>query len=125
MVPPPWREQGTSRSTKLFIGTRNHNRSYSVVQTERAMPKTSILAVATLFFLTSEASAVSQAVKNACANDYMDHCATHRVDTDGLRQCMRKAGAKLSKVCINALVASGEVSKGEVVARKKALLAKP
>lgn len=89
------------------------------------MPKTSIITAAFLVFLTTEATAVSQAVKNACANDYMDNCATHRVGTDGLRQCMRKAGAKLSKGCVNALVASGEVSKDEVVARKKMHFAKP
>ena len=88
------------------------------------MQKASILA-ATLCLLATEATAVSQAVKNACENDYMDHCATHEVGSESLRQCMRKAGEKLTPRCINALVAAGEVSKSEVVARKKAFLAKP
>lgn len=89
------------------------------------MPKTSLIAATILLFLTTEATAVSQAVKSACANDYMDYCATHRIGTESLRQCMRKAGEKLSPKCINALVASGEVSESEIVARKKAVLAKP
>jgi hypothetical protein len=88
---------------------------------ERTMPRMPLIAATLLVAFATEAAAVSEAVKTACANDYMDNCATHRVGSEGLRQCMRKAGEKLSQKCVNALVTSGEVSKAEVVARKKAL----
>jgi hypothetical protein len=42
------------------------------------------------------------------------------IEIEALRLCMNKAGKGLSKTCVNALVASGEVSKGEVERRKKA-----
>lgn len=70
---------------------------------------------------TSQASAVSSAVKMACMGDYLANCSKHQVGSAQLRQCMRAVGAGLSKRCINALVAAGEVSKSEV-SRKSAQL---
>ena len=61
-----------------------------------------------------EAAAVSLKVKLACASDYYAHCSQHAVGTPGVRQCMRANGPKLSRSCISALVAAGEVSKSEV-----------
>ncbi len=52
---------------------------------------------------------VNPAVKRACANDYFAHCSMHPVGTPAVRQCMRAVGPRLSKRCINALVAAGEV----------------
>lgn len=69
----------------------------------------------------TEASAVSARVKLACASDYFAYCSAHRVGTPGVRQCMRAAGPKLSKRCVNALVAEGEVSEAEVARRAAAL----
>ena len=54
------------------------------------------------------------------ANDYMDNCHTHKLGTPELKACMRKAGAKLTPSCVNALVESGEVSAKEVAQRKAA-----
>lgn len=68
-----------------------------------------------------EASAVSARVKVACASDYFAYCRDHAVGSPGVRQCMRDAGPRLSKRCINALVSSGEVS-AEEVARREAKL---
>lgn len=62
----------------------------------------------------SEAAAVSQSVKFACVSDYLNYCSQHPVDSKALRQCMRAAGPRLSKRCVDALVAAGEVSKSEV-----------
>lgn len=69
----------------------------------------------------AEAGAVSARVKIACASDYFAHCRAHAVGSPGVRQCMRAAGPKLSKRCINALVASGEVSASEVGKREAKL----
>ena len=53
--------------------------------------------------------AVSDNVRNACMGDYFAYCSKHDVDSAGLRRCMQAAGPKLSKPCVNALVAAGEV----------------
>lgn len=69
----------------------------------------------------SEAGAVSARVKVACASDYFAYCSQHAVGSPGLRQCMRVAGPKLSKRCVNALVSDGEVSQEEVARREAEL----
>lgn len=72
------------------------------------------LAALSLVIQAPSAWAVSEAVKRACANDYFAHCSMHPVGSPGVRKCMRAVGPKLSKTCVSALVASGEVSKNEV-----------
>ncbi len=64
--------------------------------------------------MSSQAGAVSLSVKLACASDYYAHCSQHAVGSPGVRKCMRAVGRNLSKGCINALVAAGEVSKSTV-----------
>lgn len=59
------------------------------------------------------AKKVSPAVKRACANDYFAHCSMHPVGTPAVRKCMRAVGPRLSKPCINALVAAGEVTSSD------------
>ena len=68
---------------------------------------------------TSEAGAVSASVRFACASDYLANCSSYAPNSSETRRCMRKVGYRLSKRCINALVAAGEVSQAEV-ARKAA-----
>lgn len=65
--------------------------------------------------LTDPATArdVSPAVKRACANDYFAHCSMHPVGTPAVRKCMRAVGPRLSKPCVSALVAAGEVTKAD------------
>jgi hypothetical protein len=65
----------------------------------------------------SEAGAVSAAVRHACAGDYFAHCSSSAPDSAETRKCMRVVGYQLSKGCISALVAAGEVSKSEVARR--------
>jgi hypothetical protein len=60
------------------------------------------------------AMAVSDLVRQMCRNDYFEHCSMHEVGSMGLRKCMRAVGPRLSKGCIHALKASGEVSKKDV-----------
>ena len=86
-------------------------------------PITTILAAAVALgtvAIATQAGAASLAVKMACSSDYYAHCSQHAPDSPGVRQCMRAVGSGLSKGCISALVASGEVSKS-VVERKLAV----
>lgn len=72
------------------------------------------VALGTLAASANQASATSLAVKMACASDYYAHCSQHTPDSPGVRKCMRAVGRNLSKGCINALVAAGEVKKSVV-----------
>ncbi len=71
-----------------------------------------IFAAASLF--CAQAYAVSEKVKNACRDDYFQHCSQYAVDTDELRQCMRKVGENLSTPCLVALVEDGQITKEDV-----------
>jgi hypothetical protein len=64
----------------------------------------------------ADASAASARVKFACAGDYMAHCSKYNPNSQETRDCMRDIGENLSKRCVNALVADGEVSDEEVAA---------
>jgi hypothetical protein len=61
----------------------------------------------------------SKAVQKACAKDYKTHCGQYGIETDALRLCMDRAGQRLTKTCVDALVADGEVSRQEVERRKR------
>ena len=61
----------------------------------------------------------NKAVQKACAKDYKAHCGQYGVETEALRLCMDRAGQRLTKTCVNALVAAGEVSGQEVERRKR------
>ena len=61
----------------------------------------------------------SKAVQKACAADYRAHCSAYGLETAALRNCMDKNGQSLSKTCVQALVADGQVSQAEVDRRKK------
>jgi len=81
----------------------------------RALP--AVLVTGLTVLSASQAGAVSLAVKRACLGDYLSYCSSYSVGSGELRQCMRNAGPKLSRGCVNALVAAGEVSKTEVSRR--------
>lgn len=68
-------------------------------------------------FVAQEAAAASARVRIACASDYFAYCREHAPNSPGVRRCMRAAGPKLSKRCINALIGAGEVSEAEVSRR--------
>jgi hypothetical protein len=65
------------------------------------------------------ASAVSLAVELACAVDYYAYCSAYDSDGPEVRKCMRNNGLKLSRVCINALLGAGEITKAEADAHAK------
>lgn len=70
------------------------------------------------FAATAGADSYSKAVKQSCAADYHKYCGDYGLESAALRICMDKAGKSLSKGCVNALIASGEVSQAEVNRRK-------
>ncbi len=78
--------------------------------------KATILAAIVLAFSVNQAFAVSRAVKIACRADYFAHCSMHAVGSPELRQCMRAVGPNLSRPCIVALIAAGEVGGKKSVA---------
>ena len=71
------------------------------------------------FVGAAEAGAYSEAVQKSCRSDYRKFCSDYGLDSPALRGCMDRAGRKLSKSCVNALVKSGQVSRKEVERRKK------
>jgi hypothetical protein len=75
------------------------------------------IALAAAIVPAGQAAAVSSQVRFACAGDYLTHCSSFAPESAETRRCMRAIGHKLSQGCINALVASGEVSKAEVARR--------
>jgi hypothetical protein len=78
-----------------------------------------VLAAAFLLGVTpiSQAAAVSEQVRHACAGDYLSNCSSFAPESAETRRCMRAVGYRLSKGCIEALVAAGEVSKAEIARR--------
>lgn len=96
-------------------------RNFSISSTSFVKSASLALGVAAVALTgqAGNASAVSLAVKRACMSDYFSYCSQHAVGSPGLRSCMRAAGPRLSRGCINALVNAGEVSQTEV-ARKAA-----
>ncbi len=73
-----------------------------------------ILLLASAVVLATGASAASMRVKAACAGDYFAHCSKFAPNSQQTRDCMHDIGEGLSKRCVNALVADGEVSDQEV-----------
>jgi hypothetical protein len=69
--------------------------------------------------LAAEAQAVSSGVRSACASDFLAYCRQHDPDSQGARKCMRVNGPSLSKTCLDALIAAGEVSREEVARRDR------
>jgi hypothetical protein len=80
-------------------------------------------AVVDFLLCASNASAIGLMTQINCANDYYAYCSEFQVGSKELRLCMRRVGPKLSKACLDALIADGEVSKSEVEKRKEAITA--
>ena len=96
------------------------SRSNSKSRTSRSALTVALL-LGALAFPLSQAGAVSNAVKVACLSDYLANCSSHQVGSPQLRQCMSAAGPKLSRGCVSALIAAGEVSQAEVSRRAASL----
>jgi hypothetical protein len=59
---------------------------------------------------------ITQALKDACHDDYLAYCDGMTVPSPQLRSCLRVHMMLLSKRCLHALVANGEVSKADIAA---------
>jgi hypothetical protein len=81
---------------------------------------TAALVLGTLAATSLQANAVGLRTKMACASDYFAHCSQFSPGSNEVRQCMRAVGAGLSKSCVTALIADGEVSQAEVNRRRSA-----
>lgn len=71
-------------------------------------------AIVGMSFQATTASAYSSSVRSACMGDYLSHCSHTMPGSAKLRSCMRKAGPRLSRGCVTALIGAGLVSKAEV-----------
>lgn len=81
---------------------------------------TAALALGSFIAAPEQANALSLRVKLACSADYYKNCSSYSPFGSEVRQCMRAVGPGLSRGCVSALVAEGEVSQAEVDRRRAA-----
>lgn len=84
-----------------------------------SMKVLSAAVIATALTMASYPAAAefSTTLKSACKRDYKRFCGVYGVNDPGLRKCMDKAGRSLSRVCVVALVNSGEITKERATQR--------
>jgi hypothetical protein len=63
---------------------------------------------------------VTPAVQQDCQWDYHNFCSQYAIGSDLLDICFKKNGPKLSKACVDALIAAGDTSQ-EYVDQQKLL----
>jgi len=71
-----------------------------------------LLTVAVLL-LPDIAGAVTERQKRDCKADYNRYCKQYAVGSEGLRACMSRSIKKVSKKCISALVAGGDMTQAQ------------
>lgn len=72
-----------------------------------------------LLACSTAANAYSERVNSACERDYYRFCAKYSIGTPELRSCMLASRRSLSRRCVDALVAAGEVPKRYLTSMKK------
>jgi hypothetical protein len=111
--------------TARAICGNKRSRQPFLVEDATIMKRASSIAVAfagvlgLLALCAGEARAVNSGVRSACASDFLAYCSQHDPDSQGARKCMRANGPSLSKACLDALIAAGEVSREEVARRDR------
>ncbi|MBC7830664.1 MAG: hypothetical protein H7Y62_01425 [Hyphomicrobium sp.] len=75
-------------------------------------------AVLMMFAYGSAANAYSARVNSACERDYYRFCAKYSIGTPELRSCMLASRRALSRRCVDALVAAGEVPKRYLTSKR-------
>ena len=68
----------------------------------------------------AESVTVTPAVQQDCQWDYHNFCSQYAIGSDLLDICFKKNGPKLSKACVDALIAAGDTSQ-EYVDQQKLL----
>ena len=85
------------------------------IPSSRAGRLTALAALlATSIFVAGGAWAYSAKVEKDCRDDYFRFCPGYPVGSASLRLCMESKSKQLSRSCVNALVASGEVDRRRV-----------
>jgi hypothetical protein len=84
-----------------------------------------LVALATIFGFAGAALAesvtVTPAVQKACEWDYNQFCNQYGIGSELLDMCFKQNGPKLSKACVDALIAAGDTSQEYVDQQKKLL----
>ena len=75
-------------------------------------------AVLVMFACGTAASAYTARVNTACERDYYRFCAKYSIGTPELRSCMLASRRTLSRRCVDALVAAGEVPKRYLTSKR-------
>jgi hypothetical protein len=81
-----------------------------------------LIAVSTFGFASfaqAESVTISPAVQQNCQWDYHNFCSQYAIGSELLDMCFRSNGPKLSKPCVDALIAAGDVSQEYVDQQKK------
>jgi hypothetical protein len=91
----------------------------------RAFGVTLALAFVAVFGLAfaarAESVTITKDVQNACAWEYDKFCNQYGLGTQLLDICFRQNASNLTKACVDALVAAGDVSQEYVDQQKKLL----
>ena len=64
---------------------------------------------------------ISKAVQNACAWEYDKFCNQYRLGSELLDICFKQNARNMTKACVDALIAAGDVSQEYVDQQKKLL----
>jgi hypothetical protein len=84
-----------------------------------------LVAAIVVFGLTSEARTesvtISKGVQDACAWEYDKFCNQYGLGSELLDICFRQNARNMTKACVDALVAAGDVSQEYVDQQKKLL----
>jgi hypothetical protein len=73
------------------------------------------------FAALAESVTVTQDVQQNCEWDYHNLCSQYAIGSELLDMCFKQNGSKLSKPCVDALIAAGDVSQEYVDQQKKLL----
>ena len=69
----------------------------------------------------AESVTITPAVQQNCQWDYDNFCKEFGIGSELLDMCFKSNGAKLSKACVDALIAAGDTSQEYVDQQKKLL----
>src|SRR3990172_4484016 len=69
----------------------------------------------------AESVTITPAVQQNCQWDYDNFCKEYGIGSELLDMCFKSNGAKLSKACVDALIAAGDTSQEYVDQQKKLL----
>lgn len=64
---------------------------------------------------------INQSVQDNCQWDYHNFCEQYAIGSELLDMCFKQNGPKLSKACVDALIAAGDTSQEYVDQQKKLL----